>query len=83
MVNMAWVPKAPARRSAIGAPNCGSAARTGSIVHRYRDTLYCFDVDHKVRLIDIKGDGGYPLCAASVSGCMRVTLMITHIFCTP
>lgn len=50
-------------------------------LHREGDTLR-FDVDHKVRLIDIKeyAYGGYPFLRGFISGLHAGNFDITHIF---
>ena len=66
----------------IGALNQAVQRESGSIVCIEKGDTLRFDVDHKVRLIDIKeyAYGGYPFLRGFISGLHAGNFDITHIF---
>ena len=83
MVNIMMGPEGSGKtKQLIGALNQAVQRESGSIVCIEKGDTLRFDVDHKVRLIDIKdyAYGGYPFLRGFISGLHAGNFDITHIF---
>ena len=83
MVNIMMGPEGSGKtKLLIGALNQAVQRESGSIVCIEKGDTLRFDVDHKVRLIDIKeyAYGGYPFLRGFISGLHAGNFDITHIF---
>jgi energy-coupling factor transporter ATP-binding protein EcfA2 len=83
MVNIMMGPEGSGKtKQLIGALNQAVQREAGSIVCIEKGDTLRFDVDHKVRLIDIKdyAYGGYPFLRGFISGLHAGNFDITHIF---
>ena len=83
MVNIMMGPEGSGKtKQLIGALNQAVQRESGSIVCIEKGDTLRFDVNHKVRLIDIKdyAYGGYPFLRGFISGLHAGNFDITHIF---
>ena len=83
MVNIMMGPEGSGKtKQLIGALNQAVQRESGSIIKKEKGDTLRFDVDHKVRLIDIKdyAYGGYPFLRGFISGLHAGNFDITHIF---
>ena len=83
MVNIMMGPEGSGKtKLLIGALNQAVQRESGSIVCIEKGDTLRFDVDHKVRLIDIKeyAYGGYPFLRGFISGLYAGNYDITHVF---
>ena len=83
MVNIMMGPEGSGKtKQLIGALNQAVQKESGSIVCMEKANTLRFDVDHRVRLIDIKdyAYGGYSFLRGFISGLHAGNFDITHIF---
>ena len=83
MVNIMMGPEGSGKtKLLIGALNQAVQRESGSIVCIEKGDTLRFDVDHKVRLIDIKeyAYGGYPFLRGFISGLHAGNFDISHVF---
>ena len=83
MVNIMMGPEGSGKtKQLIGALNQAVQKESGSIVCMEKGNTLRFDVDHRVRLIDIKdyAYGGYSFLRGFISGLHAGNFDITHIF---
>ena len=83
MVNIMMGPEGSGKtKQLIGALNQAVQKESGSIVCMEKGDTLRFDVDHRVRLIDIKdyAYGGYSFLRGFISGLHAGNFDITHIF---
>ena len=83
MVNIMMGPEGSGKtKLLIGALNQAVQRESGSIVCIEKGDTLRFDVDHKVRLIDIKeyAYGGYPFLRGFISGMYAGNYDISHVF---